>query len=273
MILNNARYVLALDPSGSYKEGKGHTGWCLLDQETNKIVKFGVIAANSYSCQFQYWDAHITLIDSLAGYHPDVVIEDYLLYGERAKNQINSRLETPQLIGIIKYETYKRGLYIHIQTAMQVKTRWTDDVLAHKGYFLKKGKSYYMNNINLVSHIKDSVRHAVHYMTYNSKYKGGEVNNGNKKHTIEVKQQKNGDYKVISDLEQLPIDVVEYAVNETAKIIKEELKENVEGIVDGAEAMTEIFEGVVRQNKILWASTIISLVGLFIAVAKMKGWL
>ena len=45
MNLNNARYVLALDPSGSYYEGKGHTGWCLLDQETNKIV--AVFNANS----------------------------------------------------------------------------------------------------------------------------------------------------------------------------------------------------------------------------------
>ena len=30
-----------------------------------------------------------------------------------------------------------------------------------------------MNNVVLVSHIRDSVRHAVHYMTYNSKYRRG----------------------------------------------------------------------------------------------------
>lgn len=172
--MNNSRYVLALDPSGSYKEGKGHTGWCLLDQKTNKIMKFGVIEAKNYKCQFHYWDAHITLIDSLAGYKPDIVMEDYLLYGERATNQINSRLETPQLIGIIKYEAFKRGIFVYIQTAMQVKTRWPDDLLVHKGYIQKKGRTYYMNNVPLVSHIKDAVRHAAHYMTYNSKYDGGE---------------------------------------------------------------------------------------------------
>ena len=37
--MNNDRYVLALDPSGAYKEGLGTTGWCLLDQQTKKIVK------------------------------------------------------------------------------------------------------------------------------------------------------------------------------------------------------------------------------------------
>lgn len=169
----NSRYVLAMDPSGAYKEGLGTTGWCLLDNETGKVVKFGYIYAGNFSCQFQYWDAHIKLIDGLAGYHPDVVIEDYLLYGERAEAQINSRLETPQLLGIIKYETYKRGLFIYIQTAMQVKTRWKDEILCHKGLITQKGKSYYIKDTLVSDHVRDALRHAVHYMTYNSTYKGG----------------------------------------------------------------------------------------------------
>lgn len=171
--MNNSRYVLALDPSGAYKEGLGTTGWCLFDQQSNKIMKFGFIYAGNFECQFHYWDAHIKLIDSLAGYHPDVVIEDYLLYGDRADAQINSRLETPQLLGIIKYETWKRGLFIYIQTAMQVKTRWSDDILVHKGYIKQKGNKYFIGDTMLSTHIKDSVRHALHYSTYNSKYKGG----------------------------------------------------------------------------------------------------
>ena len=170
--MNNDRYVLALDPSGAYKEGLGTTGWCLLlDQQTKKIVKFGTIYAGNYSCQFKYWNAHIDLIDSFAGYHPTVVIEDYLLYGTKADAQINSRLETPQLIGIIKYETYKRGLFVYIQTALQVKVRWNDDVLVHKNIIQKKDNSYYLNELLLSSHVKDSIRHAYHYMTYNSKYR------------------------------------------------------------------------------------------------------
>lgn len=169
--MNNSRYVLALDPSGAYMEGSGTTGWCLFDIETDKIVKFGVIKASKYSCQFQYWDAHIKLIDSLAGYHPDVVMEDYLLYGQKATAQINSRLETPQLIGIIKYECYKRGLFIYIQTAMQVKTRWNDSILVHKGYITEQeGGKYSIGTTILVDHIRDSIRHAVNYKTYNSKY-------------------------------------------------------------------------------------------------------
>lgn len=169
--MNNSRYVLALDPSGSYQEGLGTTGWCLFDIETNKIAKFGYIYAGDYDCQFKYWHAHVKLIDSLAGYKPDVVIEDYLLYGNRAMNQINSRLETPQLLGIIKYECYMRGLFIYIQTALQVKKRWPDNVLVHKGYIHKDGKGYSICDIPLSDHVRDSIRHAVHYSTFNTKYK------------------------------------------------------------------------------------------------------
>ena len=46
-----SRYILALDPSGNFKEGKGITGWCLLDTQTKKIAKFGYISAEMYRTQ------------------------------------------------------------------------------------------------------------------------------------------------------------------------------------------------------------------------------
>lgn len=161
-----SRYVLAFDPSGNFKEGKGITGWCLLDTETKKVAKFGYISAAMYPHQQAYWDAHITLIDSLAGYAPAIVVEDYLLYYNRADNQINSRLETPQLIGVIKYECYKRGITVNIQTAVSVKTRWSDDTLVRKGYLKRQGRSYYIGDVLVSDHIKDSIRHAVHFATF-----------------------------------------------------------------------------------------------------------
>lgn len=161
-----SRYILAFDPSGNFNEGKGITGWVLLDTQTNKICKFGYVSASMCKNQFDYWDRHITLIDSCAGYNPDIVVEDYLLYGNRAENQINSRLETPQLIGVIKYECYKRNIRVHIQTAQLVKTRWSDDILVRKGYLRKQGRSYYIGNVLVADHIKDALRHAVHHKTF-----------------------------------------------------------------------------------------------------------
>lgn len=161
-----SRYILALDPSGNFKEGKGITGWCLLDTQTKKIAKFGYISAEMYRTQQAYWDAHVNLLDGLAGFAPELVIEDYLLYGNRAENQINSRLETPQLIGVIKYECYKRGIIFTMQTAVSVKTRWADDILVKKGYLRKQKRSYYIGDVLVSDHIKDALRHAVHYATF-----------------------------------------------------------------------------------------------------------
>lgn len=170
--MNNSRYVLAFDPSGNYNEGKGTTGWCLMDLNTKKICKFGYISASSCADQYEYWDKHIDLIDGLTGFKPDIVLEDYLLYGNSAMPQINSRLETPQLLGVIKYEAYKRGLPVAVQTAMQVKTRWSDAVLVKKGYINPHGRGYMRADVPVSDHVRDAMRHAVHYATYGTKYKG-----------------------------------------------------------------------------------------------------
>ena len=166
MSAKKSRFILAIDPSGNFKEGKGITGWCLLDTKTHKVAKFGYISAEMYRNQYAYWDAHITLIDSLAGYAPAIVVEDYLLYGNRATNQINSRFETPQLIGIIKYECYKRGIITYIQTAVSVKTRWNNKILVSKGYLKEKGRGYYIGDVLVSDHIQDALRHAVHFATF-----------------------------------------------------------------------------------------------------------
>lgn len=161
-----SRFILGIDPSGNFHEGKGVTGWCLLDTQTGKIAKFGYISAQMYKSQVEYWDAHITLIDSFTGYYPDVVVEDFLIYGNRANSLINSRIETAQLIGVIKYECTKRGIQVAVQTAQMVKRRWTDSTLVKKGYLKCKGKRYYIGTTVISEHIRDSVRHAVHYATF-----------------------------------------------------------------------------------------------------------
>ena len=162
------KYILSFDPSGNYKEGKGSTGWVLLDPD-NVVRKHGVIAAKYFDSAVEYWDAHIDLIDELTGFNPDIVIEDYRLYHNRAVNQINSLLETPRLIGVLTYECYKRNLKVTLQPASAVKSRWKDDILVKKKYIVKKGKSYYLpkEETILLEHVRDALRHAIHYRTFN----------------------------------------------------------------------------------------------------------
>lgn len=161
-----SKYILGIDPSGNYNEGKGTTGWVLLDTVTNKIITFGSITATDYQNIYDYWDAHIVLIDELAGYHPSVVIEDYRLYHNRAMNQVNSQLETPRLIGVLTYECYKRNYKIALQTAVSVKTRWSDTLLVKKGFMKEKNKRYYIQDRRVSDHIRDALRHAVHLSVF-----------------------------------------------------------------------------------------------------------
>lgn len=163
---NKPEYVLALDPSGNYHEGKGTTGWCLLHVETLKPIKFGYLKASKYGSQFEYWQAHLELIDNLFGYKPVIVVEDYMLYQDQAQVQINSRFETPKLIGVIEYECFLRGIEIHLQPAVLVKRRWADNILVHKGILTKEGNKYCVNGAPCIIHTRDSIRHAAHYASF-----------------------------------------------------------------------------------------------------------
>ncbi len=162
-------YVLAIDPSGNFEEGKGITGWCLIEKENIKIIKFGMIKATQYKTKEEYWHAHLELIDSMQGFGVHLVVEDYRIYANRAKTQINSKLETPKLLGIIELEAFYRGIPITLQMAASVKKRWADNILVHKGLIKEKGNKYELNNVTLTDHIKDAIRHGVHYVTFGGK--------------------------------------------------------------------------------------------------------
>ena len=73
---------------------------------------------------------------------------------------------------MLKNETYKRGLFVYIKTAMQVKTRWDNKLLAKKGYISMTGNRCYIGDVLISDHIQDSIRHAVHYKTYHNRFKG-----------------------------------------------------------------------------------------------------
>ena len=129
------RYTMGIDPSGAYIEGKGTTGWCILDNRTNKLLRVGTISAKNYDNAIEFWHAHIETIAKMRRHYKSLAIsiEDYILYKSSAMAQVNSQLETVQLIGIIKHYCYYNGLEIFIRPAVAVKKRWSDDILLFKG--------------------------------------------------------------------------------------------------------------------------------------------
>lgn len=172
--------ILGIDPSGNFTEGKGISGWVLLCPITKNIVKFGAIDASTSGSQFEHWDRHIDLIRNL---HKEygltaVVLEDYILYADKAGSQVNSRFETVKLIGIIEYICKVWGVSVELQTAVSVKRRWKNFLLVEKGfleikpYKHKNGNEYeftYINGFKANDHTVDALRHAVHYLVFRVK--------------------------------------------------------------------------------------------------------
>lgn len=167
------RYTMGIDPSGAFHEGKGTTGWCVLDNRTNKLLQVGTISAKNYDTDIEYWDAHLERIDKIHRKYKSLAIsiEDYILYKNHAMAQVNSQLETVQLLGIIKYHCFISNLEVFIRPAVAVKKRWTDEILLYKGILEKVGARYTVpdSKQTVCEHERDSIRHAVHFNTFENK--------------------------------------------------------------------------------------------------------
>lgn len=168
----NYKYILALDPSGNYDEGKGTTGCCIIKAETNTIIETKSIYANAYNCQFEYWQAVLLYITKAFVKYKSmiVVIEDFMLYKSKAQAQVNSKMETPKLIGVLEFFCTEREIPTVLQAAHEVKNRWNDEVLLYKGYIVRHGRQFRTcNDKNIDRHALDAIRHAVHYLTFKNK--------------------------------------------------------------------------------------------------------
>ena len=167
-----SKYVLGVDPSGNFYEGKGITGYCLLDCRTLDIIEIGSISASRSHSQIDYWERHLVKFNTICKkYHAALSVEDYKLYAARARNQINSSFETIQLIGIIKYWAYVNNVILKMRLATIAKNRFTDEWLEKHKYIYKKGNAWYCNvkTKPLVDHERDALRHALYFAYFENK--------------------------------------------------------------------------------------------------------
>lgn len=162
------KYILAFDPSGSFKEGKGTTGWVLMDFREN-LLERGYTPASDYKCPEEYWNG---VLDVLKKYHRRyagdliVVIEDYVLYRDRSESQTNSQMETCRLIGVLLWYCWRVKQPYTLQLAAMVKDRWNDELLLREGIIRREGRNLIHNQSNLsvgLIHTRDAFRHAQHY--------------------------------------------------------------------------------------------------------------
>lgn len=161
-------YILGIDPSGSFKESKGTTGFALLSPDCI-VVEHETVEAKHYSSQINYWVAVLKYIEMVINYVKSMnnqlvlSVEDYVLYAASAKAQINSEMETSKLIGAITLIAYQKDIPMYIRSASQVMNRWSNKILEHKELIESKGNRYIDDNGDYFNpHSLDALRHAVH---------------------------------------------------------------------------------------------------------------
>jgi len=86
-----------------------------------------------------------------------IVYENYILYPWKAKQQYFKEFPASEVIGVLKLLAEKEKIKLIKQSAKEGKFYWNDNKLAKAGY--------YINN----KHIRDSVRHVLHYLKFRYK--------------------------------------------------------------------------------------------------------
>ena len=84
-------------------------------------------------------------------------------------------METPKLIGIIQHYCWLMKIPYYMQLASEVKNRWTNDILMHKGVIYTRNSRHYIDancKQYINRHCIDAIRHAMHYDTFRNKKEG-----------------------------------------------------------------------------------------------------
>ena len=161
--------VLTLDPSGNYgvKEGFGSTGWAIF--ENKELRNFGEISAEDFQMKEEYW-AEVGILFKTA----DIIIcEGYRLYaGARGKAQINSTLDTPQLLGYLRMSAWHQKKEFILQPPSD-KAPVTDERLVRAEVFEKRGNKHYCMGRSTNLHQRDAIRHGIYYFRFGGGKDGG----------------------------------------------------------------------------------------------------
>lgn len=158
------RYI-SIDPSGSFNEGKGHTGLAIMDDNNWNSLEVYSIDAKKYNTRLDYWNA---IIDFTKQDNITVIIESFNI---RNNGFLLGKMpETLLLIGAIVRDLETRNINYVFQSPSAVKSRFKDDLLGNYiPNFEKRNKYYYLNNKCINDHIRDALKHLLYFKKYNLK--------------------------------------------------------------------------------------------------------
>lgn len=158
---------IAVDPSGSFTEGKGHTGISTIKDWDWDTLEIKSISAKDFGDRYTYWKTIIGYIIDRAVFVDNsiVVIESYVVRNNGFS--IGKMPETSLFIGALIWELERWNVKYVFQSPSQAKTRFKDDLICrYIPNFEKRGNYYYLNDVKTNDHIRDSLKHLLYFMKY-----------------------------------------------------------------------------------------------------------
>ena len=158
------RYIF-VDPSGSFNEGKGHTGIACISDMNWDTLTIESISASHYSSRHEYWKAIASSIVSRITLDTYVIIESFMI--RNVGYVIGKMPETIQLIGYLSFILEEYGIPYTFQTPSQAKSRFKDIMLpTFIPNLTHKSNRYYLNNKIINDHVRDALKHLLYFNTY-----------------------------------------------------------------------------------------------------------
>lgn len=159
--------TLAIDPSGNFTEGKGHTGVAGIKDNDWSTVFTKSVNASDYESRFEYWTAVKKIIqDYVIEKTPiQVVIESYVV---RANGFTTGKMpETAMLIGVLVYFCEMSGVPVYFQSPSQAKTRFRDGLIPTYIPQMTVDKNrYYLGKKLTNDHERDALKHLLFFKRY-----------------------------------------------------------------------------------------------------------
>ena len=157
-----------VDPSGSFNEGKGHTGIAVIEDNDWSTLKYKSIAAKDYENRHQYWTAIMEEIVSHIDEESEakVIIESFMI---RTQGFLMGKMpETIQFIGALEFILEECEVPYSLQTPTQAKSRFKDDDLPKyiPGFEKRINGRYYLNGKQVNDHIRDALKHLLYFIKY-----------------------------------------------------------------------------------------------------------
>ena len=162
------KYIF-IDPSGSFNEGKGHTGIAMIEDDDWTTLKYSSIAAKDFDSRHDYWRKIINIMVKEALTNPKsvkVIIESFMI---RTQGFLMGKMpETIQMIGALEYWCESFNVEYILQTPTQAKARFKDeDLPRYIPDFEKRANGrYYLNGKQVNDHVRDALKHLLYFKKY-----------------------------------------------------------------------------------------------------------